>query len=238
MIDNSKTLNRTFLGLTDKETKNFLKYINYMNQFYSYTTYNIMKASHQIGSNNVIDIKKNILDNITNNSSKNDYNYHITFKLSEFYNDVNKKDEDEYLLVINQYDLKKPNKKYIIWVYINDDEFKSKKKRFFNFLDLNDPRMIEIIIIKIKELKIYNPENDFLGVNTYMPHDFKNFHIHLLHNKKKYIYQSLTTEKNFIATESRLENLYNILYKLKKSKTYYENFKEYITFANYILDSL
>ena len=238
LTNNSKTLNRTFLGLTDKETKDFLKYINYMNQFYSYTTYNIMKASHQIGSNNVIDIKKNILDNITNNSLKNDYNYHITFKLSEFYNDVNKKDEDEYLLVINQYDLTKPNKKYVIWVYINGDEFKSKKKRFFNFLDLNDPGMIEIIIIKIKELKIYNPENDFLGVNTYIAHDFKNFHIHILHNKKNYTYQSIITEKNFMVTEARIENLYNILYKLKKSKTYYENFKGYITFANYILDSL
>ena len=98
--------------------------------------------------------------------------------------------------------------------------------------------MIETIIKKITEHKIYNPENDFLGINTYIAQDMRNFHIHILHNKKNYAYKSLSTEKNFIITEDRMENLYNILYKLKKSKTYYENYQGYVSYAHYALESL
>ena len=233
VIDNSKIKDRQFIGLTDKETIDFLKYINYINKFYSYQTYNIMNATEKINPDvaisNVVspDKKKKCETSICDNYY---YNFKVEFDL----------DKNKYLLVINNIKLLKDghDTRYVIWVFINPSKKLESKKKISNFLDLNDPRIIEEIIKQIKKLKIYDPTKDFLGVNTYIPHDYKILHIHIFHNKKQETYQSFITNDNFISTETRLENLYNVLYKLKKSKTYYTNFQQYISFQNYFLDTL
>ena len=155
-------------------------------------------------------------------------------------------EEFELVLNINTYYLRILNdlvgtgiKKKVVWIMkIKTDSFKTfktfkttlhttfkDKDRLKDIYDLQGNELNEIIKTLI-EKNVYNPNDEFLGVNNSMALSMNSLHLHIL-PKTSNLYTSIITAQQFnFPIEIRMRNALNIDFNLLADPNYYIKFKK------------
>ena len=140
-----------------------------------------------------------------------------------------------YTIIIQEQISKKDpsKKKYVLWIFPNAHSTSpslESSDRLKDLYSLDNNFNFDEMFQKIIELKIYDPEKHFIGVNNFYSYDMAGLHFQIL---PKEIFNSATYSDLRSTAELRMQNLLNVKNNINVCPKYYENFLNSDSFCFY-----